>query len=181
MAEAGEVGLVLSERHEGGEALLADQHDAVPALALRADQPGTALTQEDHVATAFPEMRQRMGDIAIIGFGAADRLARRQLGRGRIVRDGAEAQQVEHDDLAGDAAPEQRAAGVSSRLQMCSHDLASGLDEPASPKASRSAWLRKSLGHFAICSTKRSRSPANSARDASSKPGRSPDMADMKR
>jgi len=52
---------------------------------------------------------------------------------------------------------------------------------PTSPKARRSAWLRRSEGQRAICWTKRSRFPANSARDASSKPGRSPAIADMKR
>ena len=55
-------------------------------------------------------------------------------------------------------------------------------DQVASSVASarRMAWSRTSAGHSAINATKRCRSPAKSARVASSKPGKSPAIDDMK-
>ena len=47
-------------------------------------------------------------------------------------------------------------------------------------KASLTTWSRISPGQPAMSSTKRRRSSANNAREASSKPGRLPAMTDMK-
>ncbi|KGW98354.1 hypothetical protein Y030_5949 [Burkholderia pseudomallei MSHR332] len=56
----------------------------------------------------------------------------------------------------------------------------SGNGAPSSGDASASAWSRTSAGHPAIWACSRAASFAKSARDASSKPGMSPAIADMK-
>src|SRR4030081_2335823 len=75
-------------------------------------------------------------------------------------------------------------AAATGRLRICARvdggNQAGGGGSARSPNANLIAWSRISSGHAAIRPANRRRSSAYRARAASSKPGRSPDIADMK-
>ncbi len=59
--EAGEIGVVTSEGHEGLDGVLLHEHRAVPSLALGANQDRSAFTKEQERAAALGQIREGMG------------------------------------------------------------------------------------------------------------------------
>src|SRR5579871_2939683 len=127
MADAGEIGLCNREGHERADALLANEEGTIPALVIRPDQESSALADEYQIASALPEQRQGVRDVARIRLGARDRLRGSELRACRIIRNVTETQQVEHDQFARDVALDKAAASLAAGLQVSrSHCLHSG-------------------------------------------------------
>lgn len=188
MAEAGQIGIVAREGKEAHRAALADKHRPIPRLTLRADEELSAGPEEDDLAAALAQKGQGVCDIPIEGFGSADRIVRRQLGMGSIVRGCFEPQQIEHHNTALKSAPDKGFARLPCGLKMADRRIHTatlylfyfvvGLSK--TPDARRSACARMSGGQSPLHSSSLLWLFANRARVASSKPGKSPAIACMK-
>jgi hypothetical protein len=89
----------------------------------RADEKLTAFAIEQDFATARGEEWHCMGHVAFKGLRAANRRWRGKVWMRRIVGKVAQPQQIEHHDIADDAAHEECAPGVLRGFEISGHCL----------------------------------------------------------
>jgi hypothetical protein len=126
VSETSQIRLITSKGDEVLHTAVTHEHYLIPALVLRADKESRTSAQEEDVATARAQQRERVCNISSECCRAGNWSGRREPGECGIVGHGPESQQVQHYDRPRDPPLDEGSARGFGCLQITSRSGESG-------------------------------------------------------